>query len=62
MAGIGEIRNIGHGVIRKCEGKKPLGISTLRREDNIKMVVIKAVRLVWAGFMWRRIGTNHRVL
>lgn len=51
MAGIDEIRNIGHGVIRKCEGKKLIGISSRSREDNIKMAVIKDTRLVWAGFM-----------
>jgi len=59
---MGEIRNIGQAVIRRCEGKKLLGISTCSREDNIKMVVIKDMRLVSAGFVWRRVGTNHRVL
>lgn len=51
VAGMGEIRNIGEGVIRKCEGKKLLVISTCSREDNIKMVVIKDMRSVWAGFV-----------
>ena len=35
----GVLRNADRNLIRKCEGKKLLGIPTSRWEDNIKMDV-----------------------
>ena len=44
-------------LVRKPEGKRPLGKRLLRWEETAKWVVKKL-----AGFIWLRIGTNDGLL
>jgi len=48
--------------VRKPEGKKPLGPTLRRWEDNIKVDFRRRVVGVWAGSSWFRIGTYGRHL
>jgi hypothetical protein len=45
---MGETRNAYRILVGKPEGKRPLGRSTLEREDG----------MVWTGSIWLRIGTT----
>jgi hypothetical protein len=42
----------------KPEGKRPLGITRRRWEDNIKMNLQELEGLVGTGWSWLRIGTG----
>jgi len=45
-------------LVRKREGKRPLGRPKLRWEDNIKMDLQEVGCAVWTGSSWFRIGTG----
>jgi hypothetical protein len=45
---------------KKPEGKRPLGRSRHRWEDNIKMALNQNGR-AWTGLIWFRIGTSGDV-
>jgi hypothetical protein len=48
--------------VGKPEGKRPLGISSRRWEDNIKMDLQEVGWGAWTGLLWLRIGTGCRTL
>jgi hypothetical protein len=52
----GETRNSYRILVGTREGKRPLGRSRHRWEDNIKMDGV-----VWTGLIWLRIGTSGRL-
>ena len=54
----GERRGVYRVLVRKPEGKRPLGRSRRRWEDNIKMDIQEAGWGAWIGFIWLRIGTG----
>jgi hypothetical protein len=45
-------------LVGKTEGKRPLGISRLRWEGNIKMDLQEVGWGAWTGLIWLRIGTG----
>jgi hypothetical protein len=45
-------------MVRKSEGKRPLGRRTTRWEDNIRMDLKKYNGREWTQFMWLRTGTS----
>jgi hypothetical protein len=49
-------------LVGKAEGKRPIGRSGRRWEDNIKMDLRKQGFEVWIGFIWFRIGTGGGLL
>ena len=53
---MGERRGIYRVLVGKPEGKRPLGRSRRRWEDNIKMELQEVG--VWTGLNWLRIGTG----
>jgi hypothetical protein len=61
---MGERRGV-YKVVRKPEGKRPLGRPRHRWEDNM-MMDLQEVQLggggAWAGLIWLRIGTGGRHL
>jgi hypothetical protein len=59
VARMGEMRNTYKILVRKREGKRPLGRPTRRWEDN-KMDLKEGK--VWSGCIWLRIGTSGKLL
>jgi len=57
---MGDRRDIYRVLVRKPEGKRPLGRHRLRWEDNIKMDLQEVEYGVWTGWSWLRIGTGGR--
>jgi len=57
----GEERCI-QGLVGKSEGKRPLGRSRLRWEDNIKIVLEDVGRGAWIGLICIMLGTGDGVL
>jgi hypothetical protein len=60
-----EDRGVHRVLVGKSEGKRPLGRSRRRWEDNIKMGLQEVVRgggVVGSGWSWLRIGTGGRHL
>ena len=53
----GEGRGVHRVLVGKPEGKRPLGRTRLRREDNIKMD-LQEVGGVETGWRWLRIDTG----
>jgi len=53
----GEKRGVYRVLMRKAQGKRPLGRPRLRWEENIKMDLQKVGCGVWNGSSWFRIGT-----
>jgi hypothetical protein len=53
---IGESRDVYRVLIRKPEGKRPLGRPTLSWEDNINMDLQEVGCEAWTGSTWLRIG------
>ena len=45
-------------LVRKPDGKRPLGRSRRRWEDNIKMDLQEVEWGIRVGFIWLRIGTG----
>jgi hypothetical protein len=54
---MGEKRSACRDLVRKPEGKKPLGRHRSRWEDNITMNVQEVGWGAWTGFIWLRTGT-----
>ena len=48
-------RGVYRVLVRKPEGKRPLGRPRSRWEDNIKMDLQEMVWGAWTGFIWLRI-------
>jgi hypothetical protein len=57
---MGEKRDAYNFLVGKPEGKRPLGRSMHRKEDNIKMDLqeVECGGGVWTGLIWLRIGTG----
>jgi hypothetical protein len=56
---MGENRNAYRILVRKPEGKRPLGRPRRRCVDNIKMDLTE---IGWIGLIWLRIGTSGGLL
>jgi hypothetical protein len=54
----GEKRGVYRVLLRKPEGKRPLGRHRLRLEDNIKMGLQEVGFGAWTGYSWLRIRTG----
>jgi hypothetical protein len=48
--------------VKKPEGKRPLGRSTRRWVDNIRMDLEEVGWGKWTGLVWLRIGTSGELL
>jgi hypothetical protein len=59
---MGEKRNAYRLLVRKPEGKRPLGRPRHRWVDNITMDLGEVGWGVWAGLVWLRIGTGGELL
>jgi hypothetical protein len=60
---IGEKRNACRILVRKPEGKRPLGRPRRGWVDKIKThLMLDSMGLVWIGFVWLRIGTGEGLL
>jgi hypothetical protein len=57
---MGEGRGAYRVLLGKCEGKRPLGRSRYRWENNIKMDLQKVGWGKWPGLIWLWIGTGGR--
>jgi hypothetical protein len=57
VARIGKRRYTYSVLVRKTEGKRPLGKSSRRWEDDIKIHIQKLGWRTWTALMWFRIGT-----
>ena len=57
-ARMGETRDVYRVLVGKPEGKRPLGRTKLRWEDNIKMDIQEVECEVWTGLRWLRIRTG----
>jgi len=55
---MGERRGVYRILVRKSEGKRPLGRPRCGWEDNIKMDIREVGCGVWTGSIWLRIGTG----
>jgi hypothetical protein len=49
-------------LVEKPVGKRPLGITRRRWEENIKMNLQEVEVGVWTGLSWLRIGTGGGLL
>jgi len=58
VARIGERRGVCRVLVGKLEGKRPLGRTRRRWEDNIKMELQELEFEAWTGPMWLRVGTS----
>jgi hypothetical protein len=57
-ARIEEGKGVYRDLVGKPEGKRPMGRSRLRWEDNIKVDLQRVGCGVWTGLSWLRIGTG----
>jgi hypothetical protein len=57
-----EKRNTYRILVRKPEGRRPLGRPRRRWVDNIKMDLREIVCMVWIELIWFRIGISGRLL
>ena len=57
VARMGEVRGAHRVLVGKPEGKRPLGRTRRRWEDNIKMDLQEVGGVVGTGWSWLRIGT-----
>jgi hypothetical protein len=48
-------------LVRKSQGKKPLGRPRHRWKNNIKLD-LREDGIAWTGFIWLRIGTSEGLL
>jgi hypothetical protein len=51
----------GEELVRKPDGKRPLGRPRHRLVDSIKMG-LRQDRMVWIGIIWLRIGSSGELL
>jgi len=54
----GEIKCVYRVLVGKSEGKRPLGRSRHRWEDNINMHLQEVGWGEWTGLIWLKIGTG----
>jgi hypothetical protein len=54
---VGEGRNVYRVLVRKPEGKRPLGRPRRRWEDGIEMDLEEIGWREWGGFTWLMLGT-----
>jgi hypothetical protein len=59
---MGERRGAYRALVRKPEGRRPLGRPRRRWEDNIKMGLLEVGWGAWSGSIWLRIGTGGELL
>jgi hypothetical protein len=59
---MGEKRIAYRLLVRKPEGKRPLGRSRRRWVDNIRMDLGEVFGVMWTGLVWLRIGTGGELL
>jgi hypothetical protein len=59
---MGEKRNVYRLLVRKPEGKRPLGRPTRRCIDKIKMCLLEIGFVLWIGLVWLRTGTGGELL
>ena len=62
MARMGERRDLYRVLVTKPYGKRPLGRTRRRWEDNIKMYMQEVGWGTWPGLLWLRIGTGGWLL
>jgi hypothetical protein len=62
VARMGESRGTYRVLVRKPEGKKPIGRSRRRWENNIKMDLQEVGWRAWIGLVWIRVETGVRHL
>jgi hypothetical protein len=62
VARMGEGRGAYRVLVGKPEGRRPLGRSRRRWEDNIKMDLQEVGWGAWTGFIWLRIDTGGGLL
>jgi hypothetical protein len=62
VACMGEGRNVFKALVRKPEGKRPLGRLRHRWVDGIKVDLRRLFGGVWSGFPWLRMGIIVRLL
>jgi hypothetical protein len=62
VAHMRERRGVHRMLAGRPEGRRPLGRSRRRWEDNIKMDLRKVGVRAWTGLRWLRIGTGDRLL
>jgi hypothetical protein len=55
---MGEGRCVRRILVGKPDGKRPLGRTRRRWEDNIKMDLQEVEEIVGTGWIWLRIGTG----
>jgi hypothetical protein len=55
---MGERRDLYKVLVAKPDGKRPLGRTGHRWEDNIKMVIEEVGWGTWTGLLWLRIGAG----
>ena len=58
VARMGERRGVYRFLVGNPEGKRPLGITRRRWEDNIKVDLQEVGCGVWTGSSWLRKGTG----
>jgi hypothetical protein len=49
-------------LVRKSEGKRPLGRPRRKWMDNIRMDLEEGDGVMWTGLVWLRIGTGGELL
>jgi hypothetical protein len=59
---MGERRGAYRILVGRPEGRRPLGRSRQRGEDNIKMDLYEVGWGAWTGLIWLRIGTGGGLL
>jgi hypothetical protein len=62
VARMGEKTNVYRLLVRKPEGKRPLGRPRRRWIDNIKMDLLDIDWVLWTGLVWLRICTDGDLL
>jgi hypothetical protein len=62
VARMGENRNAYSLLVRKPEGKRPLGRPRRRWVDNVRMDLGEVDGVMWTGLVWFRIETGGELL
>jgi hypothetical protein len=58
VAHMGKRRGVYRGLVRKPEGKSPLGSPRCRWEDNFRVGLQELEWRAWTGLVWLWIGTG----